>query len=58
MTFVDVSNEFVPIIAGLNLALIASAAALVVHAVMEAQNRSIARFEWRRYLPHRPVLAR
>ena len=56
MTCIDLTDQFLPIIVGLNVALIASAATLVIHTLVDPQ--AIARFEWRRYLPQRPVLVR
>lgn len=58
MMFIDMTKELSPVLFGLNAALIVSAAALVSHTAARRWLGSIARFEWRRLVLHRPALAR
>ncbi len=58
MMFIDMTNELAPILYGLNIALVVSAAAIVGSTAMNAWFRSIRRIERPRLVVNRPALAR
>jgi hypothetical protein len=58
MMFIDLTSELVPMLYGLNVALIVSAAAIVGSNAVSAWFRSIRRIETPRLVIHRPVLVR
>ena len=58
MMFIEMTNELAPIIVGLNVALIVSAAAIVGNVAMNTWLTSLRRLERPRFALHRPALAR
>ncbi len=58
MMFIDMTKELAPILYGLNVALIVSAAAIVGHAAVSTWFRSVGRFARPRIVLLRPALVR
>jgi hypothetical protein len=58
MMFIDMTNELIPILVGIDVLLAVSALAIVAHATAHSWSRLLGYFDGRRFTPHRPVLAR